>query len=281
MAQTTGITTDLPPLLAALAGVADAGVAYAGKLEKLRFGLEGAAAVADGTASTIKMPDGKVGYVPPSERARQRASMVLAMRDIRGFLAGLGFGGRLLEPFRLAGDAAGDASRGVPNPLFETAARFDADADRDAELGTRTDAKTLGGARRRAGGRAPDRIDEDRWVGAAIAAVARRTHQQPQKEAAAEVARIAAGAGRQTPSKQRGGEFDDRTPTGEWLLSAFWKAQKVRLIRPDKRKRDQTSRRVRYFEIAMTATQGMEPLEAAKEIEANYIASPPKLPIPV
>ncbi len=83
------------------------------------------------------------------------------------------------------------------------------------------------------------------------------------------------------PSRRRNADFDDRAPTGPGLLALFWKAQRARLVRPEKRKPDQTSRRVRYFELALRATAALaaaDPIAAAELIERRFIAIPRETP---
>ena len=267
-------------LIAALGRNADAAAAFAARLAKLRKGLEDARDIGAGKAVSVRMPDGRVSYVRPEGAGRQRAAVVFAMREVRGFLARQDFDDSLLQVFEWVGNAASDAARGVPNPLFEPARRFDADAGEpaaDAPV-----ANTLKGERRKAAGRAPDGIEEDQWLGAAAAAIARRVEgHQKQRAAADEIARIAAAAGRQMPSCRRNADFDDRAPTGPGLLALFWKAQRARLVRPEKRKPDQTSRRVRYFELALRATAALaaaDPIAAAELIERRFIAIPRETP---
>ena len=270
-------------LIAALGRNADAAAAFAARLAKLRKGLEDARDIGAGKAVSVRMPDGRVSYVPPEgARPPARGGRFRNARGPRFSCTGEDFDDSLLQVFEWVGNAASDAARGVPNPLFEPARRFDANAGEpaaDAPV-----ANTLKGERRKAAGRAPDRIEEDQWLGAAAAAIARRVegHQKQRAAAADEIARIAAAAGRQMPRpRRRNADFDDRAPTGPGLLALFWKAQRARLVRPEKRKPDQTSRRVRYFELALRATAALaaaDPIAAAELIERRFIAIPRETP---
>jgi hypothetical protein len=225
--------------------------------------LTAAKSVDEGTAQSVRLPDGRNVPVPPDAAGRRRLAIALYERALRNDCRGRGLPEELLLPGMWVEEAAADAERGVPNPTFEPRPRFDADA-------------IPHDGRKRAAGRSPDKTSEDRSMGAACAWIDRLSSGHLSQAKAAE---IVAGrlqrAGFKMPFGKRGDYFD-REITGPRLLSMFWKIRQAAARKGPKRSaRHPDLRRLGFFRIALRVTEGMAPFEAAKAIETNLMASGP------
>jgi hypothetical protein len=178
-------------------------------------------------------------------------------RATRGYFSSFGVPEELLRPGLWVEEAAADAERGVPNPTFEARLRCD---EADAE--------------RKRAGRAPDQTREDRAMGLACAWID-RLHAAGESQARA--AEIVAGklrkGGFKMPSGKRG-DYYDREVEGPRLLSMFWKVRNAAARKGPKGSAQHADvRRLRYFRIALKATERMPASEGAKAIETGLLAA--------